>query len=70
MATKRAQCPNCDSLNVQIMGTKKKGFSVGKAVVGGVLTGGIGLMAGFIGKKKGYDFYCGDCGNTFVVKKQ
>ncbi len=51
------------------MGTNKKGFSVGKAVGGYILTGGIGTMAGFIGKKKGYDFYCMDCGKTFTVKK-
>ena len=69
MSSKQAKCPKCKSLNVAPMGINKKGFSVGKAVGGYILTGGIGTMAGFIGKKKGYDFYCMDCGKTFTVKK-
>jgi len=43
-------CPRCRARNALTAG--KKGFSVGKAIVGGVLTGGIGLLGGFIGSKK------------------
>jgi transposase-like protein len=66
---KYAKCPNCKSINIEPVGENKKGFSVGKAIVGGVLTGGIGTLAGFVGKKKGYDFICKDCGRIFTVKK-
>lgn len=62
------RCPKCGSLNVAPIGESKKGFSVGKAIGGGVLTGGIGTMAGFIGKKRGNNFYCQDCGNIYTVK--
>lgn len=56
-----AYCPKCMSISVQPI---KKGFSLGKAVVGGVLTGGIGILAGAIGKNK-IDMYCMKCGNKF-----
>lgn len=62
------RCPKCDNLNVAPIGESKKGFSVGKAIGGGVLTGGLGTMAGFIGKKRGNNFYCQDCGNIYTVK--
>src|SRR5690625_4923760 len=45
------KCPNCDSINLQHLGNDRKGFSVGKALGGAVLTGGIGTLAGFAGKK-------------------
>ena len=41
--------------------TAKKGFSVGKAAVGGVLLGPVGLIGGALGKKKS-SYYCGKCG--------
>ncbi|MDO4271539.1 MAG: hypothetical protein Q4C83_00955 [Candidatus Saccharibacteria bacterium] len=66
---KQAKCPKCGSVNVAILGENKKGFSAGKAVGGAILTGGIGLLAGFAGKKKGYDMLCNDCGTMFRVKK-
>ena len=68
--SKTMLCPKCDSLNVAPIGESKKGFSVGKAIGGGVLTGGLGIgtMAGFIGKKRGNNFYCQDCGNIYTVK--
>ena len=62
------KCPKCKSLNVEVMGQNKKGFSVGKAALGGVLTGGIGLMAGFLGKKGKYDVFCKECGHRWQVK--
>lgn len=59
-------CPHCGSINVQPLGQHRKGFSVGKAVGGAVLTGGVGALAGFAGKKtKQTDFVCMDCGQQF-----
>ena len=42
-------CPYCGSSNLT---TNTKGFGVGKALTGAVLTGGIGLLAGFVGSNK------------------
>lgn len=39
-------CPFCGSSQLT---ANKKGFGAGKAVAGAVLTGGVGLLAGFIG---------------------
>lgn len=39
-------CPFCGSSQLT---ANKKGFGAGKAVTGAILTGGIGLLAGFIG---------------------
>lgn len=63
------KCPKCKSTNIEIMGQRKKNFSIGKALVGTALTmGTVGAMAGFIGKKGKYDVFCKDCGNRFKVK--
>lgn len=69
MGRNKIKCPKCKGMNVAPLGQVKSGFSVGKAVGGAVITGGIGLMAGFIGSRKGYDFYCQDCGYVYRVKK-
>lgn len=62
----RLRCPHCGSTNVQPLGQHRKGFSVGKAVGGAVLTGGVGALAGFAGKKtKQTDFVCMNCGKQF-----
>lgn len=62
------KCPNCGSKNIQALGIHKKGFSVGKAVGGAVLTGGVGALAGFAGKKtKKTDFVCNECGRRFTL---
>lgn len=42
-------CPNCGSTQLT---ANKKGFSAGKAFGGAILTGGIGLLAGFHGSGK------------------
>lgn len=62
------RCPRCKSTNVTFMDNKRKGFSVGKAVAGGVLTGGIGTIAGFAGKKGKDRWHCAECGNIFQKK--
>ncbi|PWT35762.1 hypothetical protein DKZ22_10920 [Limosilactobacillus reuteri] len=60
------KCPKCRSTNVQPLGVHKKGFSVGKAIGGAVLTGGVGAVAGFLGKNTNQtDFVCMDCGKQF-----
>jgi DNA-directed RNA polymerase subunit RPC12/RpoP len=43
------RCPKCGSTQLT---ANKKGFSLGKAVVGGVLTGGVGLIGGFWGSNQ------------------
>jgi stress response protein SCP2/tellurite resistance protein len=50
-------CPRCSSTQVT---AGKKGFGIGKALVGGVLLGPVGLLAGFIGSKN-MEFACLNC---------
>ena len=67
---RQVRCPKCRSTNIQIVGQHKKGFSVGKAAAGVALTGGIGSLAGFAGKKtKKVDMICMNCGKQFKYKK-
>jgi tellurium resistance protein TerD len=55
-------CPVCGAVSEWIQVDKtKKGFSLGKAAVGGVLLGPVGLLGGALGKKKVY-YYCKKCG--------
>ena len=59
------KCPKCGSENLSI---DKQGFGVGKAVIGGLLMGGIGIAAGGIGAKK-IRITCLKCGNQFMSGK-
>jgi len=59
--TPTVACPNCRSTQVT---AQKQGFGLGKAAVGGVLTGGIGLLAGFIRSRKIY-ITCLNCGHKW-----
>ncbi len=59
-------CPKCYSTSLS---ANKKGFGVGKAVVGAALTGGIGLIAGNIGAKK-VRVTCLKCGHQFMAGKR
>jgi predicted RNA-binding Zn-ribbon protein involved in translation (DUF1610 family) len=59
--TTEIKCPKCGSNQIT---ANKKGFSGGKALVGGVLTGGVGLLAGTIGSKK-IIITCLSCGYEF-----
>ena len=54
-------CPKCNSTQLHFA---KKGFSGKKAVVGGILTGGLGLFAGTIGSNK-ILANCMSCSNQF-----
>ena len=60
------RCPRCGSENVE---GGKKGFSAGKAIVGGILTGGIGLLAGAAGRNK-LQYTCLKCGYTWDPAKE
>jgi len=59
--TLEIRCPQCGSHQIS---ANKKGFSGKKAVVGGLLTGGIGILAGTIGKNK-IVITCLACGKVF-----
>ncbi len=62
MAKAPKKCPMCGEKERWIVVDKtKKGFSVGKAAVGTVLLGPIGLVGGALGKKKRC-YCCGNCG--------
>jgi tellurium resistance protein TerD len=49
MDTTEIRCPRCGSTQLT---ANKKGFGFGKAVVGKLLIGNVGLLGGFIGSKK------------------
>lgn len=64
MAKAPRKCPKCgcdDFLYWAKVSTQKKGFSVGKAAVGGILLGPVGLVGGALGKKKS-TWNCAKCG--------
>ena len=50
-------CPTCHSTQVT---AGKKGFGIGKALLGGVMLGPVGILAGFIGSKN-MEFVCLSC---------
>lgn len=55
------KCPRCRSTDIT---ANKKGFGLGKALGGAILTGGIGLAAGFIGSGK-IKMTCLSCGHEW-----
>ncbi len=51
------KCPMCgEELNWKQVDRQNKGFSVGKAAVGAILLGPMGLVGGALGKKKAFPF--------------
>lgn len=56
-------CPKCKGHSI-VQSTK--GFSIGKAVAGGLIVGPVGLLAG-THKSKDIRFTCLDCGHKFSV---
>lgn len=65
MSEQQIKCPKCKSTQLT---ANKKGFGLGKAAVGGLLTGGIGLLGGFIGSGK-VKITCLKCGHTWKAGK-
>ena len=59
-------CPKCYSTSLS---ANKKGFGIGKAVVGASLIGGFGLVAGNIGAQK-VMVTCLKCGHQFMAGKK
>lgn len=56
------KCPVCgEEIKWIRVDESKKGFSVGKAAIGGLLLGPVGLVGGALGKKKA-TYYCANCG--------
>lgn len=65
--TRKDECPVCHESEFEYVGNKRKTFSIGKAVGGGILTGGIGTLAGFIGKEgKKNKYVCKSCGEVII----
>ena len=60
------RCPRCKSTQLS---ANKRGFSLGKAAAGGIITGGIGLLGGFIGSGK-VKITCLKCGNSWTTGKR
>lgn len=56
-------CPKCRIGYLKSVGERTGGFSGGKAVLGAVLVGPVGLAAGALGKKK-TTYRCVRCGYT------
>lgn len=61
-----ATCPKCRMGSLLAVGERHGGFSGGKAVVGAVIAGPIGLAAGALGKKK-TTYQCNHC--NYIVEK-
>lgn len=59
----RIICPKCGSDQVT---ANQQGYSAGKGLAGAVLTGGVGLLAGFHGSKK-VEITCLSCGKSFMA---
>lgn len=62
----KVRCPKCGSTQIS---ANKKGFGLGKAAVGGALTGGVGLLGGFIGSNK-VEITCLLCGKKWIAGKK
>ena len=56
------KCPMCgEKTGWKKIDKQNKGFSVGKAAVGGFFLGPVGLIGGALGKKKAF-YACVKCG--------
>lgn len=55
------KCPKCGSNQIT---AQNKGFGLGKATVGGLMLGPVGLLGGLIGSKK-VNVVCLHCGHKW-----
>ena len=60
------KCSHCGSSNIA-MG--QKGYGLGKAAVGAILLGPVGLLGGMIGRKK-LEIVCNSCGHKGKVSPE
>ncbi len=60
------RCPRCGSTQLT---TKDRGFSLGRAVQGGLLLGPLGLAGGLLGSKKTM-IVCLQCGREWEAGKR
>lgn len=75
MEEDKLYCPHCGSSQLV---TNRKGFRAGKAATGALLTGGIGLLAGFMGSdelkviclKCGAEWHPGELRTTPLSKEE
>ncbi len=56
------RCPKCKSTYISV---NKKGFGFGKALTGGILFGGLGLLGGFYNSNK-IKITCLKCGHSWI----
>jgi len=61
----QVKCPKCGSTQIT---ADKKGFGLGKAAIGGLILGPVGLLGGLIGSKK-VMVSCLNCGNRWQPGK-
>ncbi|WP_159453507.1 double zinc ribbon domain-containing protein [Geoanaerobacter pelophilus] len=60
------KCPRCKTKDTYT--TDNKGFGLGKAAIGGVLMGPVGLLGGLIGSKQTM-LTCLNCGHKWELRK-
>ena len=63
MSKVSVKCPKCGHMSVAPVGERTGGVSLGKAAIGGILLGPVGLLGGALGKKK-VTYQCKKCGYT------
>ena len=63
MQSEPTKCPKCGHMAVSAVGERTSGVSLGKAAIGGILLGPVGLLGGALGKKK-IIYQCKNCGYT------
>lgn len=56
-------CPKCGMGYLTAVGERQGGFSGGKAALGAIIAGPVGLAAGALGRKK-TRYACNRCGYT------